>query len=48
MTKRVWIAGGMIVTGETEVLTDLGLKPAPWAEMWATNRMTYGTAMLVG
>jgi len=29
------------------VLADLGLKLAPWDEMWATNRLTYGTAMLI-
>jgi len=29
------------------VLTDLGLKPAPWDELWATNCLTYSTAMLV-
>ena len=29
------------------MLTGLGLKPAPWDELWATNRLTYGTAMLV-
>jgi hypothetical protein len=50
MTKRVWIAGGMKVTGgggEPEGVAGRGFKPAPWDELWATNRLTYGTTVLV-